>query len=218
MKRADSKAGIKLVSFKDTNPDNIEYIVTADEKIRVFGGLSTKDGKIVHEPFYIFKDIDVKNICETEECFVDYAKLTGVRSYCELAGEMRMNCLEWFGSDSALVNKIDDCTKIKDVYGRNDCLIRLAKAEKSIEPCQANEFDKQTYECMGEVAAIDNNASLCKDYVNSKSLPGTKLQHAYCIMGYVRVTSDNKACQLIDHRDDVVLGAMVENCDRLKFI
>jgi hypothetical protein len=98
-----------------------------------------------------------------------------------------------------------------------ECLSRLAVNENSIEPCWQATHDKQIFECMGQVAAARDDADVCQEFVDSKGYPGTRLQHAYCITGYVRETSDTSACSLIDRRGDVVLGAMQEGCSNLNF-
>jgi hypothetical protein len=68
---------------------------------------------------------------------------------------------------------------------------------------------------MGEVAAARNNVDECSDFVASRGYPGTRLQRAYCITRYVQKTGDTEACVKIDRRDDVVLGAMQEQCYKI---
>ncbi|HII72215.1 TPA: hypothetical protein HA265_05665 [Candidatus Woesearchaeota archaeon] len=218
MKRINEMTGVQSVSFKSMIGNNMEYIVTTgDDKLKVRGEVVKQDDGLKHKPFFIFVDPSVEEACRDEECYFSYVKITGNRNFCDRTGDRREECLSMFGVAKDLLAKMDDCVEIKEYYTKVDCLSELALDEKSIEPCWRIDYDKQRFECMGEVAAIDKDPALCKEYVDSHSIPGTRLQHAHCIMGYVRVTSDNDACKLIERKDDVVVGAMVENCDRLKF-
>jgi len=103
------------------------------------------------------------------------------------------------------------------MYSRAECLTQLAVNENDVEPCWQASHDKQIFECMGEVAAARKDVDECVDFISSRGYPGNRLQHAYCIVGYVRVTTDTDACDDIDRRDDIVLGAMQEGCYKLNF-
>ncbi len=218
LKRLQVLKGIESVSFKGMIGNKAEFIVTLkDDKERTAGEVVKEGDEFKIRPFYIFDDLDINNICSDDECFSSFAKMSGNKQLCESAGELKDSCLEHFSDKNTLSKEIDYCTAIKDFYSKVDCLDNLAVKEKNIEPCWHNEYDEQIYGCMGLVAAIDDDPKLCKEYASSRGFPATRLQNAYCIMGFVSKTLNNSACSLIDRRDDVVLGAMAENCDNLRF-
>ena len=218
-RRIDSDLGIEQVSLLGVDGDVATYELTfPDQTILVSGDLDKEGEGYVHDAFYFFDDVSADAACGSDaECFMDFALISGDRNYCDNAGEFKADCVAEFGVTNDITEKIDDCVAITEYYGRAECLTRTAVNENDIEPCWQAGQDKQMFECMGEVAAARKDVDECPDFVAAKGLSGTRLQVTYCILGYVRVTTDTTACAKIDRRDDVMLGAMQEGCYKLSF-
>lgn len=217
-RRADAALGIRGVELLEVGDSTATYrVLLENSSLTVSADVFMEDGGCLHGPFYFFEGLDAGSACTYDRCFMDFAVLTGDRNYCDFAGELKAECMDRFGLSKGLTEKIDDCMEVREYYSRAECLTQVAVKENDIEPCWHADYDKQIYECMGEVAAARKDVDECGRFVSSRGYPGTRLQHAYCIAGYVRTTADTDACAKIDRRDDVVLGAMQENCYKLNF-
>jgi hypothetical protein len=217
-RKADAALGIADVALLKVDGDTATYSVRlGDKSVTVSADIDKEDGIYLHDQFYFFDGLSAESACQDDKCFMDFAVLTGDRNYCEDAGDLRNDCVAEFGVSKTITQKIDDCLDVKEYYSMTECLTQVAVKENDIEPCWHATYDKQIFECMGEVAAARKDVDECGPFVSSKGYPGTRLQHAYCIAAYVRITADTDACSLIDRRDDVVLGAMQENCYKLNF-
>lgn len=218
-RKVDAKLGLKSIALKSVEDDTATYeIVVGGRTETVSADMDETDDGVKHEMFYFFEELDADSACGADsECFLSYARISGDRNYCDKAGDLKGECVATFGVDDSMVAKIDSCLEITEMYDRAECLTRLAVNENDIEPCWQATYDKQMFECMGEVAAAREDYEVCKEFISSRGTSGTRLQHAYCIQGYVKVTYDTDACSEIDRRSDVVLGAMQENCYKLNF-
>ncbi|MBW2963940.1 hypothetical protein KY363_00630 [Candidatus Woesearchaeota archaeon] len=218
-RKMDAQLGIRSVSLKSIDGDTAEYEISLPEKtVTVSADIDEDDGKYLLEAFYFFDGLDADAACGTNSsCFMSFAVISGDRNYCDKAGEYKGDCVAKFGVSKSLSARIDVCMEILEYYSRVECLDSLAVNENDIEPCWQSTYDKQIFECMGKVAAARNNVDECPGFVKSKGYSGTRLQDAYCIMGYVKETADTKACAKIDRRSDVVLGSMQENCYKMNF-
>lgn len=216
-RRMDTALGITGVELLGVDSDVAEYSVrTGEGKTVVSAAIVSEEGTYRHRTFYFFEGLSADAACEGDnECFVSFAKITGDRNYCDKAGELKSECVAGFGVSKDLTAKIDECLEIFEYYSKAECLAQVAVKENTVEPCWEAGFDKQIFECMGEVAAARNNVDECSGFVASRGYPGTRLQTAYCITSYVRKTGDTEACTKIDRRDDVVLGAMQEQCYKI---
>ena len=218
-RKADALLGIESIELSGLEGDTADYTVhLADQSVVVSAYLDREDDTYKHEPFYFFKELSADYACGNEsECFMDFAVISGDKNYCDKAGDFKAECVEKFGVSKSITAKIDDCLDVMEYYSRAECLFQVAVKENNIEPCWQAGYDKQIYECMGEVAAARKNVDECDRFVASRGYPGTRLQKAYCIVGYVRVTTNTSACAKIDRRDDVILGSMQEACYRMEF-
>ncbi len=218
-RKVDASMGITGISLESMDGDTAVYVVDVGGKeTHVSADIDEADDGLRHDAFFFFNNLSADAACGDDgECYYSFAKISGDRNYCEDAGDFKVKCLQEFGMAESLVEKIDECLEITEMYSRSDCLTELAVKENDIEPCWQATFDKQRYECMGEVAAARKDVELCTEFVSSRSYPGTRLQHTYCVMGYVRETADTDACAEIDRGDDVMLGAMQESCYKLNF-
>ncbi|MBW2971494.1 hypothetical protein KY359_00515 [Candidatus Woesearchaeota archaeon] len=218
-RKIDAKLGTGSVSLVGVEGDTAEYKVMVDGKSqKFFADIDDESGGLKHEAFYFFEELTADSACgEDDECYFSYAKISGDRNYCDKAGELRVSCVEMFGVSKDITAKIDNCLEITEYYSRSDCLTQLAVDENNIEPCWEAGQDKQVFECMGEVAAAREDVGDCKAFIASRGYPGTRLQHTYCVLGYVRETADTDACAEIDRRGDIMLGAMQEGCYKLSF-
>ena len=216
-RKADARLGIGDIELLGLDGDTAEYEVSLpSESIIVSADIDEEDGEYRHDEFFFFTDLSAETACgEDGRCFMDFALLSGDRNHCDNAGDFRAECVERFGVSKDITAKIDDCMEILEYYTRAECLSQVAVKENTVEPCWEAGFDKQIFECMGEVAAARNNVDECNDFVASRGYPGSRLQKAYCITSYVRKTGDTEACVKIDRRDDVVLGAMQEQCYKI---
>jgi hypothetical protein len=218
-RRLDTSLGIQGVSLKSVEDDSVLYEVVLPKKtITVTADIDEEDDEYLHEAFYFFRNMTADAACAGDgECFMKYAVLSKDRNFCSKAGSLKAECVAKFGVSKTVSSKTDDCLEITEYYSRVECLDSLAVAENDIEPCWQATHDKQIFECMGKVAAARDDVDECDPFVASHGYPGTRLQKAYCIVGFVRETSDTKACAKIDRRGDVVLGAMQEGCYKLSF-
>ncbi len=213
-RRFDAKLGLEEVSLKAVSSGYTVYeLKLFDDTVLVEADIDEENDLFKHDTFYFFKNMDVDFACENDSnCFMTFAVISGNKNYCEKAGDLKLDCMANFGVSKGITEKIDECISIKEYYGRAECLTRIAVKENSIEPCWDAGYDKHVFECMGKVAAARSDVDECNEFVSSRGPAGTRLQKAYCIVSYVRETSDSTKCSLIDRRDDVVLGAMQENC------
>jgi hypothetical protein len=218
-RKTDSKTGVQKIKIKEINEEGALYeIQLKDGVVSVSSQFVKEEDKYRHEPFYFFEELNVDDACAGDgQCFMDFAIISNNKNLCKSAAEKKADCVAYFGVSKSLSTKIDNCLQIVEYYSKTDCLTELAKAENTIEPCWQATYDKQIYECMGAVAAARENVDECTAFVASHGYPGTKLQKAYCILNYVRITSDTKACSEIDRRGDVVLGALQEGCYNMNF-
>jgi len=218
-RKVDALLGIKSVSLKGVTGNVADYEVElADGKEIVSAEMSDEGGYIKHVAFYFFKDVGADTACGDDgACFMEFAGISGDKNYCDKAGDLKAECKEKFGVTKSLTVKIDECKSISEYYTKADCLARLAVNENSIEPCWEAEYDKQIFECMGEVAGARKSVDECDAFIKSRGYAGTRLQKAYCIVAYVKKTSDTNACAKIDRRDDIMLGSLQEGCYKLSF-
>ncbi len=218
-RKVDAKLGIDGITLTGVDEDTATYsLLIGGRTETVTADIDETDDGMKHDVFYFFEELDADSACGSdEECFMSFAKISGDRNYCDKAGKLKGECVASFGVADSMIVKIDNCLEITEMYSRADCLTRLAVNENDVEPCWQVTHDKQRFECMGSVAASRDDYLVCADFVSSHGSAGTRLQHAYCIQGYVRETSDTRACDEIDRRSDVVLGAMQENCYKLNF-
>jgi hypothetical protein len=218
-RRLDAQEEFKSVSVVGVEQDTITYRVLAGGKsFTISSDVDDESGEYRQEPFYLFTDVSPETACgDDESCYMSFAKISGDRNYCDKAGSLKPDCVAEFGVSKTITAKIDDCMSIGEYYGRADCLAQLAVKENDIEPCWQAGYDKQIFECMGEVAAAGEDVDQCPEFVASKGYPGTHIQTAYCIVAYVRETADTDACAKIDRRNDIILGSMQENCYRMIF-
>jgi len=219
VRKVDADMGIEGVDLVAVDGYSVTYEVElGGEVVKVRADLDEDDGAVLHKPFYFFEELSADAACGDDgECYMDFARISGDRNFCDKAGEFKVECVQQFGVSKGILEKIDDCLEITEMYSRADCLTELAVAENDIEPCWQATHDNQIYECMGKVAAARDDVDECDEFVSSRGYPGTRLQHAYCITGYVKETLDTDACAKIDRRSDVVLGAMQEGCTKLNF-
>ncbi len=218
-RKTDTQLGITGVSLKNVGSNSAEYLVDiGSEKVVVSADIEEEAGVPKHVAFYFFRELDANTACVNDtECFFTFATISGDRNYCEKSGEQREDCLEKFGVSQSITFKIDQCTDIGEYYAMSDCLSQIAVNENDIEPCWHATYDKQIYECLGFVAAARDDVNECDIFVFAGGRTASRMQKSLCIMGYVKETSDTEACAKIDRRDDVMLGAMQENCYKLNF-
>ena len=216
-RRMDASLGVEGIELLGIEGDTVEYRVLLDGGEKAVSARIYEEGdEYRHDAFYFFEGLSADTACKDDpECFMDFAKISGDRNYCEKAGALKADCIASFGVSKGLTAKIDECIDILEYYSKAECLAQVAVKENTIEPCWEAGFDKQVFECMGEVAAARNNVDECSEFVASRGYSGTRLQTAYCITSYVRKTGDTEACAKIDRRDDVVLGAMQEQCYKI---
>lgn len=213
-RKLDSANGVSRVRLQKVEDGAAFYIVedsTGDNF--VVAELVDEDGDYKHKSFYFFTELDAESACgDDPDCYFSIAKITRNNQYCEKTGELRLDCLEELGMSRSLASRLQECVTIKDYYVKVECLEELAVDENSPEPCWEAEYDKQTYMCLGLVASKRGDPAECDDLVKSNGFASNKQQHAYCILGYVKDSNDADACELIDRRDNVVVGAMQEGC------
>lgn len=222
-RKMDAKLGIQSVSIyrteKTADGTVVKFQIELPEEKKIVSAEVRTEGDLYKfASFDFFDDLSADAVCEgNESCYDTMAAITSNRNYCDKAGSLKAECIERFGVAKSITSKIDECTSIVDLYGVAECLTSVAVKENVVEPCWHNEYDKQTYECIGEVAAARADVNECNTLVASRGMPGSRLQKTYCILAYVRVTADTDACAKIDRRDDVMLGSMQEGCYRLQF-
>lgn len=218
-RKIDAQLGILQVSLVDVEGNTARYeVLLPDKKLTVYANIVEESGEYKHEPFYMFGNISADAAClDDGACYMSFAIITGNRNYCEKAGSLKADCAEKFGVSKTMTQMIDECIEVSEYYTRADCLTQLALDENDIEPCWQAGYDKQIYECMGLVAASQDDVDKCNTFVASKGYPGTRLQKTYCILGYVKKTTDTDACAKIDRRGDIMLGAMQEGCYKMSF-
>lgn len=218
-RKMDANLKIQVIKIKEVSENKAVYeIQLEDGVVSASSGIEIEDGKYKHAPFYFFEELNVEDACAGDgKCFMDFAIISNNKNLCNSAADKKADCVAHFGVSKSVSARIDDCLQITEYYSKTDCLTELAKAENTIEPCWQATYDKQIYECMGAVAAARKNVEECTAFVASHGYPGTKLQKAYCILNYVRITSETTACSEIDRRGDVVLGALQEGCYNMNF-
>jgi hypothetical protein len=218
-RKVDAQLGILQVRLVDVDGNTARYEVRLpDRKLTVYANIVDESGEYRHEPFYMFGNFSADAAClDDGACYMSFAVISGNRNYCEKAGSLRADCTEKFGVSKTMTQMVDECLEVSEYYTRADCLTQLALDENDIEPCWQAGYDKQVFECMGLVAASQGDVDKCDEFVAAKGYPGTKLQKTYCILGYVKETTDTDACAKIDRRGDIVLGAMQEGCYKLSF-
>jgi len=222
-RKMDAMLGITEVSLMSvetvSGKSTANFLVTTNGENEVYSATIRVEGTDYKmDSFYFFDNLTADAVCAgNDSCFLSYARISDNRNYCDKAGEFRADCIAEFGVGKTLTARIDDCVSMVDFYAVSDCLTSLALKENVVEPCWHNEFDKQTFECMGELAAARKNVEECNTLVSSRGFPGSRLQKTYCILAYVKVSADTDACAKIDRRDDVMLGSMQEGCYRLLF-
>jgi hypothetical protein len=218
-RKVDAQLGIRQVRLIDVDGGTARYeLLLPDKKLTVYAGIVEESGVYRHEPFYLFGNLSADSAClDDGSCYMSFAVISGNRNYCDKAGSLKAECVEKFGVSKTMTQMIDECVEITEYYTRADCLTQLAQDENDIEPCWRAGYDKQVFECMGLVAALRENVDECDRFVAAKGYPGTRLQKTYCILGYVKETTDTDACAKIDRRGDIMLGAMQEGCYKLSF-
>jgi len=218
-RKIDAQLDILQVRLIDVDGNTAQYeVVLPEKKVTVYANIVDESGEYKHEPFYFFGNISADAAClDDGVCYMSFATITGNRNYCEKAGDLKADCIEKFGVSKTMTQMIDECIEVSEYYTRADCLTQLALDENDIEPCWQAGYDKQVFECMGLVAASQGDVDKCDEFVAAKGYPGTRLQKTYCILGYVKKTTDTDACAKIDRRGDIMLGSLQEGCYRLSF-
>lgn len=218
-RKMHTNLGISGVSLQKIDGNDAYYEVTEGEvPTTVVAPIMVEDGQYRHSVFSFFEALDAATACgEDGQCFFDFAKITGNKNYCESAGDKRLDCLAELGVSKSLQVKIDECTDISDYYAKVECLEDVAAKENTVEPCWEAEYDKQIFMCMGLVVAKRGDVKECSEVVSSRGFPANRIQHAYCILRYVKETGEDDACALIDRGGDVIAGALQEGCYRFNF-
>lgn len=212
-RRIDENLQLTKIVVEKVYKDEVTFLVTEKgNKKRVVTELIKEGSNYKAKAFYFFETIDVESACQTNECFVEFARISGNSNVCELAGELRLDCLEEMGQSKDIVTKTDECLDISEYYTRVECLTDLAVKEQIYEPCFQATYNKQIYTCVGDVVGKHAEAEDCETAVEADGHTASREQHAYCILAYVKETHDTDACDLIDRRDDTMLGSMQECC------
>ena len=95
--------------------------------------IDEEDGDYKFDSFYMFTDLSAESACEGDnQCFMDFAVLSGDRNYCNMAGELKADCTAKFGVSKDISEKIDDCIDILEYYSKTECLPQVAVKENNI--------------------------------------------------------------------------------------
>ena len=217
--KKNKQLGITKVNVYRVFGDTIEYdLVQNDPRIKnsARGSFVSVNGKYYHRPFNYFRTLEVSDVCENvSSCILSYAEEFQKPEVCDLAGSQRIECKESFGKTFTFEDERVTCNQVHDYFEKSACILNVSLKYAREDACWDLSQDPQLFTCLGHIAALRQNVELCWEYMKNFTFAGDTVKHAYCIYGYVDQTKDHTKCKKMEHRGNILIGHLEEECNTL---